>query len=170
MTQPDAGLEANAGEGGAGAPPETHEANRLPSDVTREYASESIRVQWFASRCIHSAACIRALPRVFDPRRRPWVDVNAADADAIAVAVVKCPTGALHFQRTDGGLQESSAGEVAITAVRDGPYFLRGPVQVKDSEGRVLREDTRVALCRCGQSKHMPFCDNTHRAIGFRTP
>lgn len=170
MTQPDAGLEANAGEGGAGAPPETHEANRLPSDITREYASPAIRVQWHASRCIHSAACIRALPEVFDPTRRPWVDVNAANADAIASAVVKCPTGALHFHRTDGGPQESAGAEVRVVAVRNGPYLLTGPVQVTDSRGQIVREDTRVALCRCGQSKHMPFCDNTHRAIGFRAP
>lgn len=170
MTQPDPGLETNAGEGGAGAPPGAHEANRLPSDVTREYTSAAIRVQWSASRCIHSAACIRALPQVFDPRRRPWIDIDAADADAIAAAVVKCPTGALHFQRTDGGPQETPAGEVRIIAVRDGPYFLKGPVQVKDSQGQIIREDTRVALCRCGKSRHMPFCDNTHRAIGFRAP
>ena len=170
MTQPEDGLEANAGEGGAGAPPGTHEANQLPPDVTREYASAAIRVQWYASRCIHSAACIRALPQVFDPRRRPWIDINAAEADAIAAAVVKCPTGALHFHRTDGGPQESAAAEVRVVAVRHGPYFLTGPVKVEDSQGQIVREDTRVALCRCGQSKHMPFCDNTHRAIGFRAP
>jgi CDGSH-type Zn-finger protein len=32
-----------------------------------------------------------------------------------------------------------------------------------------MRRETRLALCRCGQSKHMPLCDNTHRAIGFRS-
>lgn len=162
--------EANAGQGGAGAPPELHEANRLPPDVTREYASGGIRVQWYAARCIHSAACIRALPQVFDPRRRPWVDVEAAAAEAIADAVVKCPTGALHYHRTDGGPQESSPAEVSIVAARNGPYLLRGPVRVRGSDGQILREDTRVALCRCGQSRHLPFCDNTHRAIGFTAP
>jgi len=33
----------------------------------------------------------------------------------------------------------------------------------------VLREDTRVALCRCGHSENKPFCDGTHRKIGFKT-
>lgn len=170
MPRPDEVNEANAGAGGAGAPPEVNQANRLPSDIMREYSSPNIRVQWFPSRCIHSAACIRTLPQVFDARRRPWIDVGAADADAIAEAVVKCPTGALHYVRTDGGSQEQRADTVSVVAIRNGPYFLTGPVKVTDSSGQILREDTRVALCRCGQSKHLPFCDNTHRTIGFTAP
>lgn len=159
--------DADAGAGGAGAPPPPGEANKAP-DLTREYANERIRVQWYASRCIHSAECIRALPGVFDPRRRPWVDIDAADADAVANAVMRCPTGALHFVRLDGGAGESVPARVEVTTVRNGPNFVRGDVEIMDGEGRTIRRDTRVALCRCGQSKHMPFCDNTHRAIGFR--
>lgn len=168
MTSPVDNGEPGASSGGAGAPPEEHEPNRVHSDLTREYASPEIRVQWYASRCIHSAACIRSLPQVFDSRRRPWVDVSRADADSIAQAVVKCPTGALHYVRADG-TSEPVPAEVRIVAIRNGPYFLTGPIEVTDQEGNVLRRDSRVALCRCGKSRHLPFCDNTHRAIGFRT-
>ncbi len=42
-------------------------------------------------------------------------------------------------------------------------YDIEGP------GGHVIREDTRMALCRCGQSNNKPFCDGTHRQIGFRT-
>jgi uncharacterized Fe-S cluster protein YjdI/CDGSH-type Zn-finger protein len=161
--------EADASAGGTGAPPPPHSANRVFARLTREYSSESIRVQWYARRCIHSAACIRALPQVFDPARRPWVLPDAASADAIADAVLKCPTGALQFVRLDGGPGEIPPDTVRITAVKDGPYFVRGPVEIRDEHGDVIRTDTRFALCRCGQSKHLPFCDNTHRAIGFRS-
>ena len=75
--------DTSASAGGAGAPPEPQEPNRAPAGLTREYRSDTIRVLWFAERCTHSAECIRALRRVFDPRRRPWVDVEAASADAI---------------------------------------------------------------------------------------
>lgn len=161
MTEPD------AGEGGAGAPPGEHEANQVFADLTREYSSGEIRVQWYASRCIHTGACIKALPRVFNPRRRPWVDVDAADADAVAEAVLKCPTGALHYVRTDG-VPEPIPDHVTVRIIRDGPYLVHGEIEVTDPEGNVLRRDSRVALCRCGRSRHLPFCDNTHRAAGVR--
>jgi CDGSH-type Zn-finger protein len=53
--------------------------------------------------------------------------------------------------------------------VPDGPLFVRGDVTVTDEHGAVIRRDTRMALCRCGQSEHKPFCDNTHRRVGFRS-
>jgi CDGSH-type Zn-finger protein len=52
--------------------------------------------------------------------------------------------------------------------VPDGPLFLRGDIELKDGEGCTIRRDTRMALCRCGQSRNKPFCDNTHRLTGFR--
>jgi uncharacterized Fe-S cluster protein YjdI len=161
--------EADAGRGGTGAPPPVTEPNRVPAGLTREYTRPEIRVQWYASRCIHSGACIRALPGVFDPKRRPWIDIGAADADAIADAVERCPTGALRYERHDGTPNETPTADVQITPVPNGPYFVRGAFDIVDPDGSVRRE-TRVALCRCGQSKHLPYCDNTHRAIGFRTP
>lgn len=161
--------ESAASSGGTGAPPEPSAPNRAPSDLTREYRGRDIAVRWYASRCIHSAACIRALPGVFDARRRPWIEVDAADADAVAEAVLRCPTGALHYERLDGGAPEPIPDVVEIRAVKDGPCYVRGRIDIVSEDGQVIRTDTRLALCRCGQSKHMPLCDNTHRATGFRT-
>jgi CDGSH-type Zn-finger protein len=47
--------------------------------------------------------------------------------------------------------------------------FVRGHVRIVDPDGRLIGEDTRVALCRCGASGNKPFCDGSHRRIGFRT-
>jgi CDGSH-type Zn-finger protein/uncharacterized Fe-S cluster protein YjdI len=127
-------------------------------------------VLWFAERCIHSAECIHALPGVFDPERRPWVDLGAAGADAVADAVLRCPTGALHYVRHDGGPQEPEPEHVVIRTVPDGPHYVTGPLEVTTEAGEPIRRDTRMALCRCGKSEHMPFCDNAHRAAGFRDP
>lgn len=160
--------EPDASAGGAGAPPPPDKANQVRPGLTREYARPEIRIQWYASRCIHSAACIRALPEVFDPARRPWVDIDAADPDALTQAVLRCPTGALQFERSDG-VGEPVPESVEITPIRNGPYFVRGPVVVIDPATQEPHRETRVALCRCGQSKHMPLCDNTHRQIGFRS-
>ena len=50
----------------------------------RVYANDAVEVVWDPKLCIHVRNCVRGLPHVFDPARRPWVDVDAADADAIA--------------------------------------------------------------------------------------
>jgi uncharacterized Fe-S cluster protein YjdI/CDGSH-type Zn-finger protein len=160
----------DAGAGGSAAPPPATERNEAPPGLTREYRSERISVLWFAERCIHSGECIRAQPAVFDTRRRPWIVLEEASADEVAEAVLRCPTGALHFRRHDGGPEEAAGEAIEVRTVRHGPYFLRGPATVTEESGRVIRSDTRMALCRCGESRHMPFCDNSHRAIGFRDP
>jgi CDGSH-type Zn-finger protein len=113
--------------------------------------------------------CVRGLPQVFDPDARPWVVVDAADADAVAAAIETCPTGALRYRRLDGGQQEEPPEEATIEPRPNGPLFVRGRVRIVDPDGHVIREDTRLALCRCGASENKPFCDGSHRRIGFTT-
>jgi CDGSH-type Zn-finger protein len=56
-----------------------------------------------------------------------------------------------------------------ITPYRNGPYLIRGPVAVVDQDGNEIElRRPVVALCRCGRSRIRPFCDGTHKAIGFR--
>jgi uncharacterized Fe-S cluster protein YjdI len=172
MTSPDQPPAPNPHEpdtagGGAGAPSHPAEPNRAPP-VMREYSTDRITVEWRADRCIHSANCVRSLPLVFDPKRRPWVDVNAADADAIATAVLRCPTGALNFVRHDGGPQETADVPTTLTPIRNGPLYVRGHVEVRGLDGHVIRGGTRVSLCRCGLSRQSPFCDNTCRNEHWR--
>jgi uncharacterized Fe-S cluster protein YjdI len=135
--------------------------------VEREYANDRIVVSWEPSFCMHSARCLMGLPQVFDIDARPWVAIDAASADEIAEVVMQCPSGALHFRRLDGGPQERPSNETTVRSIRNGPLFQRGRIRITDNEGNVIREDTRVALCRCGGSANKPFCDGTHRRIGF---
>jgi uncharacterized Fe-S cluster protein YjdI/CDGSH-type Zn-finger protein len=136
----------------------------------REYRTDQIAVQWEPEYCIHTANCIRSLPEVFNPQDRPWVHVDRAPADAIAEAILRCPTGALHFRRLDGGPQEAPTDPTEIRPVRNGPLYVRGDIELRDEAGRTIRHDTRLALCRCGESRHKPFCDNSHRLTGFSDP
>jgi CDGSH-type Zn-finger protein len=58
-----------------------------------------------------------------------------------------------------------------ITLCPDGPLLVRGDFQLRTPDGRPIdaRRGT-VALCRCGSSAIRPFCDGTHKVIGFRAP
>ncbi len=127
------------------APEGFREQPRYAPEVERAYANDRIEVTWEPAFCIHVAECLRGLPAVFDNQRRPWIIVDNGSPGEIGDVIQRCPTGALHFRRLDGGPQEPVPEETTV------------------------RQDTRVALCRCGASANKPFCDGSHRRVGFRT-
>jgi uncharacterized Fe-S cluster protein YjdI/CDGSH-type Zn-finger protein len=149
-------------------PVNENEARRRPG-VERVYQNGDIAVLWEPKLCIHAGYCFRGAPEVFQPESRPWVKVDEATADKIAEVVMTCPTGALHFERLDGGPQEPLPSETTIDARPNGPLYMRGTIRITGTGGQLIREDTRVALCRCGHSENKPFCDGSHRRVGFRT-
>jgi CDGSH-type Zn-finger protein/uncharacterized Fe-S cluster protein YjdI len=134
----------------------------MEEDVHR-YSGEEIEVSYDVNRCIHARECVRGLPEVFDPDERPWIDPDEATAEAVAAVVTECPTGALHFERTDDGEDESVPEENTVTVATDGPLYLRGDVELTTPDEETLLEDTRAALCRCGLSANKPLCDNSHQ-------
>ena len=136
--------------------------------TTRTYESGDLQVLWDSRRCTHVAECIRALPRVFNPLAKPWVRMDAASADAIVEAVERCPTGALRYVRKNGP-DELPGVPSTVVPIPNGPLVLRGDLHVATPEGETIAHETRLALCRCGASENKPFCDNTHRRIGFTT-
>lgn len=136
------------------------------ADRIIEYQSESITVQYQVKRCIHAAECVQRLNQVFNTGRRPWVQPLHASADEITATIEHCPTGALHYTRQDGGTAEVPPAQNTLRVVADGPIYVRGDLElVLDDE--VIIQETRVALCRCGASQNKPFCDNSHKDIGF---
>jgi CDGSH-type Zn-finger protein len=52
---------------------------------------------------------------------------------------------------------------------KNGSIRVTGTVDFVDSEGNVVESKTDFSLCRCGASKEKPFCDGTHREVGFTT-
>ena len=136
-------------------------------DKVRSYEGKDITVTYSVRRCIHAAECVHGLGAVFNPERRPWVDPDQASADQLAEVILRCPSGALAFQRKDGGTAEPIPEDNTVTVSPDGPLYMHGNVEVTMPDGSV-HQDTRVALCRCGASKNKPFCDNSHLKDEFK--
>ncbi|CAN5719931.1 CDGSH iron-sulfur domain-containing protein [soil metagenome] len=134
----------------------------------KDYRSEDINVTFDPGRCIHSAECIHGLPEVFDIEKRPWIQPDNSDPDTVAEVVMQCPTGALQFDRKDGGNEEPVPEENLVTVEGDGPLYVRGDIEIKEHDDTTFLKDTRIALCRCGESQNKPFCDNSHKNSGFR--
>jgi len=147
--------------------PNRREENEMAEKI-HKYASDTITVRYDAKRCIHAAECVRGLPSVFDTTERRWVQPENANADEVAAVVMRCPTGALHFERKDGGAVEAVPNANVIRARAHGPLYVYGDLCITSPEGNVTLQDTRAALCRCGASQNKPFCDNSHLRIAFQ--
>jgi uncharacterized Fe-S cluster protein YjdI len=72
----------------------------MNKDIIKRYSNGEITVIWQPSLCVHSTICFRGLPKVFDPRRRPWVVLEGTDSETIVRQVEACPSGALSYERT----------------------------------------------------------------------
>lgn len=136
------------------------------ADGTTSYDGEKIRVVYDAKLCIHAAECGRSAGAMFQGGRDPWCDPNQVDTDAAAEIVVRCPTGALAFERKDGGPAESAPEHNVVVIAPNGPIYIRGDIELDGADGQGV--STRMALCRCGESKNKPFCDNSHIEAGFK--
>ena len=63
-----------------------------------KYTNGEVTVIWQPNLCHHSAKCFKGLPGVFDPRRRPWIDMSQSNTRRIIEQVKICPSGALSFE------------------------------------------------------------------------
>jgi uncharacterized Fe-S cluster protein YjdI/CDGSH-type Zn-finger protein len=136
--------------------------------MRKVYRGRDIEVSFDLDLCVHIGECLRGDRSVFNLQRRPWLLPDEGDADSVAEIVERCPSGALLYHRHDGGPEERHEG-ATVTPIRNGPLMVTGNVEVRGEDGTV-ETLPRVTLCRCGFSKHKPFCDNEHLAVNFRAP
>jgi CDGSH-type Zn-finger protein/uncharacterized Fe-S cluster protein YjdI len=122
-----------------------------------------IELEFEGRRCIHARFCVTQGPKVFLANvKGPWIHPEAMPiADVVEIAH-NCPSGAIRYQRLDGGAQER-APPVNLASVREGgPYAFRAPLIIDGEE-----HGYRATLCRCGASKSKPFCDGSHHEVQF---
>jgi CDGSH-type Zn-finger protein/uncharacterized Fe-S cluster protein YjdI len=142
--------------------PEAHfEAQGLPS-TAEVAASDTVRLIVDSARCIHSRNCVLARPDVFVPNvQGPWLHPELADANEIAEIAHQCPSGAIQYERLDGGPAEQPPHRNVIRLRENGPLAIHGEFAVA-GDNRI-----RATLCRCGQSRRKPYCDGSHNTTHF---
>jgi CDGSH-type Zn-finger protein/uncharacterized Fe-S cluster protein YjdI len=60
-------------------------------------------------------------------------------------------------------------GALKVEPIRDGPLHVSGNLEVITGTGKTVNRVAECWLCRCGQSSKKPYCDGTHKRIGFRS-
>jgi uncharacterized Fe-S cluster protein YjdI len=145
------------------------------AEKPKSYTNGELTVYWRSDLCIHSANCLIELPEVFDSGRRPWINIKAASVPEIIRTVNTCPSRALVFKLNGKTPAKKPARKKKIVkfarvqVLNNGPALITGNFIVRDANKKKIRiSGDVVALCRCGGTKSPPFCDGTHRKIGFK--
>lgn len=211
------------------------------SNGVEEIRGKRVLIKFEGKKCIHSRMCVLSHPDVFVPNvEGEWIHPDAASPEAVAALAQNCPSGAIAYERLDGGEAEHApivnlvrirengplafnapleldgqsiglratlcrcglsknkpycdtshvaggftatgepatqktealaerAGTLALAPQKDGPLVVAGNVEVVSGTGRTVNRMTKVAFCRCGQSSNKPYCDGTHKKVGFKS-
>ena len=133
------------------------------AESAEEYRGKTIVVRFDSRKCIHARNCVLGRPDVFMPNADgPWIKPDKASAEAIAAIALSCPSGAITYQRLDGGPQESAPAVNLVRIRENGPLAFHAQLAI-EGEPPALR----ATLCRCGASQRKPYCDGSHAAAAF---
>ena len=139
--------------------------DRAPDKLER-YAGREVTILDNRGICSHAGYCTAGLPAVWRSAAEPWIDPDGAGKAAIVEIIRKCPSGALSYLE-DGQLRTDFHEAAEIQVSRDGPYCVRGGVELKGAEFGEGASREHYVLCRCGASGNKPFCDGSHWYAGF---
>lgn len=140
-------------------------------DKIVKYQSDKINVTYAPEICIHAAECVNGLPSVFNPEKKPWINIAGATHSEIIDVINKCPSGALKYELIDFNIkneeEENKMEKTKITVMPNGPLMIEGNISVNNKSGETIKDGEKLFMCRCGHSSNKPFCDGSHKKAGF---
>ena len=124
-------------------------------------AGKSATIEFNGELCIHARRCVLSQPTVFKANvEGPWIDPDAASAEALMHVALNCPSGAIRVSR--GGANETNPKVNTVSLRENGPLAINAEIVLAGAP-----IGTRATLCRCGASKNKPYCDGSHVAAAF---
>lgn len=138
------------------------------TNVKKEYTNGELTVVWEPAKCIHSGICVKTLPNVYDPKAKPWINLDDASTAELKAQIKQCPSGALSYYMNGEENQEAETLETKVEVMENGPLLVYGTLKVTNSNGQSEIKNKTTAFCRCGQSNNKPYCDGAHVKADFR--
>jgi len=143
----------------------TEVADRRPrAQRAKVLAGEGVVMTDDRSLCTHAGHCADRLTDVWEMIKRTSDPAVRARLQGM---VELCPSGRLAYAPMADAEPVEPEFEPSIAVVKDGPIWVRGGIPVESSDGTTYEVRNRVTLCRCGHSNNKPFCDGTHKEVGF---
>lgn len=65
----------------------------------KEYNTGEITIVWQQHLCAHAGICVKTLPKVYNPKERPWIKPENATTEALKDQIARCPSGALTYKQ-----------------------------------------------------------------------
>ena len=135
-------------------------------ELVKEYPKGAdFKVIWKPAKCIHSEICVKILPNVYRLNEKPWIQTEHADTEALKAQIDRCPSGAL-TSKTTAGTEAPGPEGLSASVISGGPLMIKGHIHLVMS-GETRNMEGNTAFCRCGASSNKPFCDGSHRGVGF---
>ncbi|MCF6297553.1 MAG: (4Fe-4S)-binding protein [Flavobacteriaceae bacterium] len=136
--------------------------------IVKEYTNEELTIVWKPEACIHVGECVKALPKVYNPKEKPWLKIENASTEELKAQIKKCPSGALSYYMNGEENQEAVQLETKVEVLENGPLLIYGTLNVIDKDGKEETKNKTTAFCRCGVSNNKPYCDGAHIKNGFK--
>jgi len=70
----------------------------------------------------------------------------------------------------DRGKTAETGGKLLVMVHENGSIEVIGNFELRDLQGNTIHRGSSTWLCRCGHSSKKPFCDGSHRRVGFVAP
>lgn len=137
------------------------------NEIIKNYDNGELTVVWKPAKCIHAAECVKALPKVYNPKEKPWIKIENASSDELKAQIAKCPSGALSYVAHKEEPTIIEELETKVEVLENGPLLVFGSLEVVNSKGEKELKDNTTAFCRCGASNNKPYCDGNHVKVEF---
>ncbi len=138
------------------------------NEKIKHYTNGEITINWQPTKCIHAAECVKALPKVYKPNEKAWLQIENATTVELKAQIAKCPSGALSYSEAIVNDDPKKSAPISATLMENGPLVILGDLSISNTDGSKDIKKGKTAFCRCGASSNKPYCDGSHVKIGFK--